>query len=146
EATRAILPCVFARRSTWRTRAIVRIIVFVVLGAAVGCDCNSGTIGDTGTGGGSAGGGSTASTVSISVTPADQVATLTLGAKQTVAYQAMATFANHAMGPVEGRFSLSGDDLGVIDPVSGLFAANGGMVESCRSCSWRPAGDWGRHH
>jgi hypothetical protein len=106
-------------------------VVFALL--AAGCNCGSSTIhtggmgGSSGQGGGSGngGGGGAGAIVSIVVTPADQVLNLQLGTTGTVAYQAVATFADHSTGTVNGTFTIDDGLLGSIEATSGFFTANG---------------------
>jgi WD40-like Beta Propeller Repeat len=62
---------------------------------------------------------------SITVSPADQILNLSLGSMQTVAYTAVATYADNTTSPISGTWTLADLTLGGIDAVSAIFTNNG---------------------
>jgi hypothetical protein len=69
--------------------------------------------------------GNGAEVVSVAIAPPDQTLTIAIGATKSISYTATATYADGSTGPVTGSFSIVDPSIGAIDPVSGVFTANG---------------------
>lgn len=90
-----------------------------------GSRCNDGGLsGDLSAGGGNDG-QSSGTLVSVAVTPDNQVLNLQVGTTQSIPYTATATYSDGTTAPVDGTWALADPSIGSIDPVIGLFVANG---------------------
>ncbi len=100
-----------------------------------GCDCGASSVTTCGAGGctspdgGPRDGGNVdagpGAITSIEVTPADITIATTVGVTKMQQYMATVTYANQSTAMVPGSFALDDISIGSIEPVSGLFTANG---------------------